>query len=102
MGAGICCGSAVKSYGRLQNPHAKQGAIGVFLGNVVQGRPITIWGDGEVVRDYIYIDDAVKALVKAAEYNPAPNGERVFNIGAGQGHSLNEIVEAIKRWLICR
>ena len=97
MGAGICCARLSNPYGRQQNPNSKQGAIGVFLGNVAQGKPITIWGDGEVVRDYIYIDDAVKALVKAAEYKPEPNGERVFNIGAGNGHSLNEIVEAIKK-----
>jgi UDP-glucose 4-epimerase len=84
-------------YGRQQNPSSKQGAVGVFLGNVAQHKPITIWGDGEVVRDYIYIEDAVKALVACAEYNPGAKGERVFNIGAGQGHSLNEIVEAIKK-----
>jgi UDP-glucose 4-epimerase len=84
-------------YGEQQNPHSKQGAIGVFLGNVAERKPITIWGDGEVVRDYIYIKDAVSALVKAAEYQPGPDCPRVFNIGAGCGHSLNQIVEALKQ-----
>jgi UDP-glucose 4-epimerase len=84
-------------YGEHQNPFAKQGAIGVFLGNVVQGHPITIWGDGEVVRDYVYIKDAVKALVLAAEYDAAPGEPRVFNVGFGQGYSLNEIVAEIKK-----
>jgi UDP-glucose 4-epimerase len=83
-------------YGEQQNPHAKQGAIGVFLGNVADRKPITIWGDGEVVRDYIYIGDAVSALVKAAEYMPKPDDPRIFNIGAGQGHSLNQIVEELR------
>lgn len=88
-------------YGEFQNPNAKQGAIGVFLGNVAKGQPITIWGDGEVVRDYVYIKDAVEALVLAAEYDPssksASEAPRVFNIGYGQGASLNQIVEQIKK-----
>jgi UDP-glucose 4-epimerase len=83
-------------YGELQNPQAKQGAIAVFLGNVISDKPITIWGDGEVVRDYIYISDAAEALVKAAEYCPDENEPRVFNIGSGGGQTLNEIVRAIK------
>ncbi len=83
-------------YGEQQNPYSKQGAIGVFLGNVAQGQPITIWGDGEVVRDYVYIKDAVKALVLAAEYEPGPRQPRIFNVGYGRGYSLNQIVEEIK------
>jgi UDP-glucose 4-epimerase len=84
-------------YGEFQNPYAKQGAIGVFLGNIVQGQPITIWGDGEVVRDYVYIKDAVKALVLAAEYDAGPDEPRVFNVGYGSGHSLNDIIAEIKK-----
>lgn len=83
-------------YGEYQNPYSKQGAIGVFLGNILQGQPITIWGDGEVVRDYVYIKDAVQALVLAAEYDAGPDEPRVFNIGHGSGHSLNEIIREIK------
>jgi UDP-glucose 4-epimerase len=84
-------------YGEQQNPVSKQGAIGVFLGTVAQGKPITIWGDGEVVRDYIYVKDAVEALLKAAEYEPGPDDPRIFNIGAGRGYSLNQIVAAIRK-----
>ncbi|MBY0358867.1 MAG: NAD-dependent epimerase/dehydratase family protein [Candidatus Obscuribacterales bacterium] len=83
-------------YGELQNPQAKQGAMAVFMGNVVQGKSINIWGDGEVIRDYIYITDAAQALVKSAEYCPGEDDPRVFNIGHGSGHSLNELVNAIR------
>lgn len=83
-------------YGEGQNPNAKQGAVGVFLGNVAQGKPITIWGDGEVVRDYLYIRDAAQALVRAAEYQPKADQPRVFNIGSGVGHTLNDIIAQIK------
>ncbi|HIN65547.1 MAG TPA: NAD-dependent epimerase/dehydratase family protein, partial [Candidatus Obscuribacterales bacterium] len=84
-------------YGVLQNPHAKQGAIGVFLGAVAENKPISIFGDGEVVRDYVYVTDAAKALILAAEYQAGRNDPRVFNIGAGRGYSLNEIVAEIKK-----
>ncbi len=83
-------------YGELQNPNAKQGAVTVFLGNVAAGKPITIWGDGEVVRDYIYIGDAIDALLEAVRYQAPAGGPRVFNVGAGRGYSLNQLVEAIR------
>lgn len=84
-------------YGILQNPRAKQGVIGVFLGAAAEGKPINIFGDGEIVRDYIYVTDAARALVSAAEYQPGASDPRIFNIGAGRGHSLNEIVDEIKK-----
>lgn len=84
-------------YGILQNPQAKQGAVAVFIGNVLQEKSINIWGNGEVVRDYLYISDAAKALVQAAEYCPAEKDPRVFNIGYGSGQSLNEVVQAIRK-----
>lgn len=83
-------------YGEGQNPNAKQGAIGVFLGRVARNEPIEIWGDGTVMRDYIYIEDAVKALLAAAKYTPGLSDPRVFNIGSGQGQTLNHIVELIR------
>lgn len=83
-------------YGEGQNPNAKQGAVGVFLGNVAAGKPITIWGDGGAVRDYLYIRDAARALVQAGAYQPKPNEPRVFNIGSGVGYTLNDIIAFIK------
>jgi UDP-glucose 4-epimerase len=91
------CARLSNPYGELQNPDAKQGAMGVFLGQIARHQPITIWGDGNVVRDYIYIGDTVKALLCAAEYEPKDNdAPRVFNIGHGEGYSLNQLVGAIK------
>jgi UDP-glucose 4-epimerase len=84
-------------YGEGQNPNAKQGAIGVFLGRVARGEPISIWGDGNVVRDYIHIDDAAAALLAAAKYAPGAEAPRIFNIGSGVGLSLNQIVEEIRK-----
>lgn len=84
-------------YGERQNPNAKQGAIGVFLGRIARGQPITVFGDGEVIRDFLYIDDAAQALIACADYVTPSNGPRVFNIGSGKGYSLNQIVDTIKK-----
>jgi UDP-glucose 4-epimerase len=81
-------------YGERQNPNGIQGAIPVFLGKVARGESIEIWGDGEVVRDYIYIGDMVDGLYLAATIEAS---SRIFNLGSGTGTSLNEIVEIIRR-----
>ena len=84
-------------FGELQNPNAKQGAVAVFMNNILQGRPITIWGDGEVIRDYIYIGDAIDALISAVHYQPqGADAPRVFNIGGGKGCSLNNLIDAMR------
>ncbi|HEY6838529.1 MAG TPA: NAD-dependent epimerase/dehydratase family protein [Geobacteraceae bacterium] len=80
-------------YGSRQNPTGIQGAIAVFLGRAARGEAIEIWGDGEVVRDYVYIDDMIDGLYRAAT---TASPFRVFNIGSGRGYSLNEIVAAIR------
>jgi len=80
---------------RLANPYGprhhglSQGAVSVFLKRLRAGEPITIWGDGRVVRDYIYIGDVTAAFLAAARYG-GPHD--LFNIGSGQGVSLNELV----------
>ena len=81
-------------FGERQRIQAAQGAVAVFMGKVLRGEKIEIWGDGSVVRDYIYIGDAVAAMVKAADYR---GEERVFNIGSGKGVSLNEILDGIEQ-----
>lgn len=84
-------------YGELQNPQAKQGAIGVFLGHAARNEPITIWGDGEVIRDYVYITDTIDALIAAAKYQPKDKkSPRIFNVSSGTGHSLNDLIATMK------
>lgn len=80
-------------YGERQRTHASQGAVAVFLGKLLRGEPVEIWGDGSVVRDYIHIADVVDALLVALART---SSEHVFNIGSGRGHSLNEVLDAIE------
>lgn len=82
-------------YGPRQNPLGRQGAIAVFLHHVAKGLPITIWGEGQVTRDYFYISDLVDALVAGAE-QPLDD-ERVFNLGGGREISLNGLLVEVEK-----
>lgn len=79
-------------YGPYQNPAGQQGVISVFLKHLYEGTPITIWGDGSVVRDYLYVTDVVEALELAGGEETR---HKVFNIGSGYGVSLNELLHEI-------
>lgn len=81
-------------YGHGQNLHGKQGFIAVALGKIMAGEPITVWGDGSSIRDYIYIDDLCKAVVDLLGNEDAVN--TTLNIGSGIGYSVNQILGFIK------
>jgi UDP-glucose 4-epimerase len=74
----------------VDNPY--QGVLGIFLGNVLRGEPITIFGDGEQTRDFIYISDVVEAWAGALQ-NPAAYGH-VFNLGSGR-LSINQLADSV-------
>jgi UDP-glucose 4-epimerase len=81
-------------YGARQRVSSEQGAVTVFLDKVIKGKEIEIWGDGTIVRDYIYIEDVIKGIIKAIKYEGT---EKIFNFGSGKGHSINEIIKIIER-----
>jgi UDP-glucose 4-epimerase len=83
-------------YGESQDCDRPLGAVAHFTTRAVEGMPIEIWGDGTTTRDYIHVDDAVKALLQATSYKGA---ERMFNIGSGRGVSLNQLVEMLHQRL---
>ena len=73
----------------LDNPY--QGVLGIFLGNLLRGEPLTVFGDGEQTRDFVYVGDVADAWLRALE-NPASYG-RVFNLGSGLETSINRLAE---------
>ncbi|HUD07748.1 MAG TPA: NAD-dependent epimerase/dehydratase family protein [Candidatus Saccharimonadales bacterium] len=80
-------------YGERQSLTSKQGVIPIFLQQIARGEPITILGDGSMVRDYLYVKDVAEMI--SATYQ---NGkEPVYNLGSGRGYSINDIVGIIKR-----
>jgi UDP-glucose 4-epimerase len=90
---------------RLANPFGAgqdlvrgQGAATTFLHKALTGQTIVIWGDGEVVRDYIHISDAAAGMVALA-CAPQMGDRWIFNIASGHGVSLNAIVAELEAQL---
>ena len=54
-------------YGPRQDPHGEAGVVAIFAGLLLAGKPCTVFGDGEQTRDFVYVDDAVDAFVRAAD-----------------------------------
>ena len=82
-------------FGPRQNPHGEAGVNAIFIGLMCEGKAPTIFGDGEQVRDYLYIDDVVRANELALTKG---SGETV-NLGWGRGVSVNDIVRILAELL---
>ncbi len=83
-------------YGPHQFGTEDQGWVAHFLTQALQGRPITLYGDGRQVRDVLFVDDLVEALLLAMQRMSTASGE-AFNIGGGPANavSLLELLEMI-------
>ncbi len=79
-------------YGPRQSPDGEAGVIAIFAKKMLKGAPVTINGDGEYIRDYIYVRDVVEANLLALEKG---DGE-IFNIGTGIGKSVNDVFNALR------
>ncbi len=79
-------------FGPYQDPRKGQGVIMAFLARIAAGRPLKIWGDGNVVRDYFYVGDLARAVVLAAS---SPVSGTAFNLGSGTGRSLHDVVQSV-------
>lgn len=82
---------ASNPFGPRQGHSGIQGAISTFLRRTFDREKIEIWGNGDIVRDYLYIEDLADFCVKATEMGV----EGVFNVGCGEGYSLNQIIQII-------
>lgn len=80
-------------YGPYQRPNGVLGAVTTFSYKALKGEEITVYGDGSVVRDFIYIDDAVRAIMKIVD---GENKHRTFNVGCGYGTSIKEVLTTIQ------
>lgn len=83
-------------YGPYQRPNGLLGAVTTFTYKALKDEEITVYGDGSVVRDYIYIDDVIRAIEKIVD---GENRHRTFNVGCGYGVSVKELLETIQRVL---
>jgi UDP-glucose 4-epimerase len=72
------------------------GVISIFHDRLSKRQPITIFGDGETTRDFVYVDDVVAALITAAQPQAGGTGADVYNIGTGKETSLRAVVKAFE------
>lgn len=79
-------------YGDRMNNEGYKLVFPIFKEQMLNNKPLTINNDGKQRRDFIYVDDVVKANILAATDTDPLNGE-VFNIGSGKNHSVNEIAD---------
>ena len=82
-------------YGPRQDPSSPySGVISIFSERVEKGLPITIFGDGEQTRDFVYVGDLVKILLQAIE---APDVEEgAINVGLNKAASIKQMLEALR------
>jgi UDP-glucose 4-epimerase len=87
-------------YGPRQDPHGEAGVVAIFCTRIGAGSPLTIFGDGEQTRDYVFVGDVVAAnlLVAEAELPAASDLDvRGFNVGTGVETSVNELAQTLMR-----
>ena len=79
-------------FGPREGHEGVQGFVGTNLTRLLKGQPIEIWGDGSVVRDYLYVEDlaqAVRLTLESSATGP-------FNVGSGEGRSVLQVVETLE------
>lgn len=83
-------------FGPRQNALGHQGVVAAILDRIHRRQPISVWGDGSVVRDFFYVGDLAEAIFQAA-FHDTPS--RVINIGSGVGLSLRDLLLVVRKEL---
>jgi len=85
-------------YGPRQDPHGEAGVVAIFCNRLLSDDPLTIFGDGEQTRDYVYVKDVVAANMLASEIELEGEGlDSVgFNVGTGVGTSVLRLAEVLE------
>lgn len=87
-------------YGPRQDPHGEAGVVAIFGLRILADEPITIFGDGQQERDYVYVEDVAEANWLASVVDAGTESgldARAWNIGTGRGTSVNELADRLMR-----
>jgi UDP-glucose 4-epimerase len=82
-------------YGIRQSPQGQQGAVPIFMWKILHGEPISMWGDGSTIRDFMHVKDAARLCMLAT----LSECSGVFNVGSGHGISVADLISLISRTL---
>lgn len=86
-------------FGPRQDPHGEAGVVAIFCGRLILGEELTIFGDGEQTRDYVYVKDVVSANLLASDMTLRPESDLdsvAFNVGTGMGTSVNRLADVLE------
>lgn len=87
-------------FGPRQDPHGEAGVVAIFSNRLLAGTPLTIFGDGEQTRDYVFVKDIVAANMVVSELDLSDAGPEMddvaFNVGTGQGTSVNRLADTLE------
>lgn len=85
-------------YGPRQNPHGEAGVVAIFASRLRTEKPLTIYGDGEQTRDYVFVHDVVAANMLLSDAVLPVGGDldqRAYNVGTGVETSVNELARTM-------
>ena len=85
-------------YGPRQNPHGEAGVVAIFCDRILNGQALTVFGEGKLTRDYVYVGDVARANLAAAERPLPPVGRldtRGFNIGTGVETTVEQLARVL-------
>ena len=80
-------------YGPYQRPNGRLGVVTTFVYKALTDGLLEVYGDGTAVRDFIYIEDAIRGILNIVD---GDSDLRIFNLGSGKGTSVNQVIEAIR------
>jgi len=86
-------------FGPRQDPHGEAGVVAIFCTRLLNGEPLTIFGDGEQTRDYVFVRDVVAANMLASDVSMGDGAgldARAFNVGTGVGTSVNRLADVLE------
>ena len=87
-------------YGPRQDPHGEAGVVAIFCNKLLKGEPLTVFGDGQQTRDYVFAGDVARANFAAATAKLPPARQvdvRAFNIGTGRETSVLDLAKTLQR-----
>ncbi len=79
-------------YGPRQDPNGEAGVVAIFAGQMLKEKPVTVYGTGEQVRDYVFVKDCARANLMLLEKGSG----RVYNLGYGIGTTVNQVFDGLK------
>lgn len=92
-------------YGPRQDPHGEAGVVAIFSRRILSGEPLTIFGDGEQTRDYVFVEDVVRAnlllgeapMATPAAGAPLPLDAWAWNVGTGLETSVHRLADTLEK-----